>query len=344
MIVLALPAYRHGENPYTTLLYRQLELQGHQVLEWTVRRSAFRRYDVFHIHWPDAYVDRRSVVASLLSAVAVIALVVLARLRGAAVVWTVHNLRGHDNRHPRIEATMKRIFVRHIDGVICMSEVSAHEVREAWPALEDVPITVAHHGELASAYPDPGGRIGARAALGLAEEVVSFVFVGQLRRYKNVPSLIRAFRGLDGGDFRLTIAGPAPDPEVLDEVAALAGGDPRIDLRPRFLDADTLATLVAAADAVVLPFDAVLNSGAAVLALSLHTRVVVPRTPTFDELGRLVGIEWVRTFTPPLTSAVLSNAVARAPQARPDLSALSWGEVGRSTVDLYTRAIARRRS
>ena len=105
MRILALPAFKNRrENPYTGMLYDAVrETPGVTVAEFTNRRLLMERWDILHIHWPDAPLHRAKASDAALYAALLIARVLWAKLLGARLVWTVHNLRSHHVVFPRIE-------------------------------------------------------------------------------------------------------------------------------------------------------------------------------------------------------------------------------------------------
>jgi beta-1,4-mannosyltransferase len=110
---------------------------------------------------------------------------------------------------------------------------------------------------------------------------------------------------------------------VLDRATA---DDSRLRVTERFLDDDELARVIRAADHVVLPYRRVLNSGSALLALTLGRPVLLPRTPTFEALRTRLGAGWVSLFDAPLQAAELAAAAVPAEEA-PDLSWCDWERV-----------------
>ena len=105
----------------------------------------------------------------------------LARIRGTRVVWTVHNLRSHDQRFPRIERWFWRLFVREVDGVICLSKHSMGAVIERFPLLARLPAFIVPHGHYRELYPNTSTRTEACATLGIDPRARVITFVGQIR-------------------------------------------------------------------------------------------------------------------------------------------------------------------
>ena len=101
------------------------------------------------------------------------------------------------------------------------------------------------------------------------------------------------------------------------------------------------------AELVVLPYREMHNSGAALLALSLATPVLVPDNPVTRALAREVGEEWVRTYRGEVTAEALVEALCHVrqipPGCRPDLSARDWATAVRSHLAVYEAAMCRAR-
>lgn len=346
LAVLAWPAFSgRSRNPYTSTLYRHLEPLGVSVRDLTVRSALARRPDLLHVHWPErAFASPRWHRAALLTG-AVLALLALCRRRGTRVVWTVHNLEGHDRRHPRLAAALWRAFLRSVDGLIALTQTGLDQLLERHPSLADRNRFVIPHGHFRGAYGDRVGRETARGILGLSGGGPVLLCFGQIRPYKNVPSLIRAFRDLDDPQAVLLVAGRPASPEDRRGVVEAAACDPRVRLALELIAEDDVQLYLRSADLVVLPYSRILHSGAAMLALSFDRPVLLPRLGAMEELARTVGERWVATYDGPLTAAVLGEAAAwarRGPRAeRAPLEAFAWPAIAQATLDAYRSVLAR---
>lgn len=338
--VLAHPAFAPG-NLYTTQLYRHAEGAGAVVEGFTPARALAGRWDVVHVHWPEAALNHRMALRAWAGPRALLALLDRARARGARVMWTVHNLRAHDALRPRLERQFWSRLLPRVDGWMSLSRSGRDAALERFPDLARKPGWVVPHGHYRGAYPDTLSRAEARARLGVAPDAPVIAFVGQVRAYKNVPALVRAAREVPG--VRLLVAGRVRSPALEAELRREAEGAP-VHLAFGHVPDDDLQLYLRAADLVVLPFREILNSGSAVLALSFDRPVLVPRLGALGELQGAVGGDWVRTYGGELTPALLADALAwaRAPgrAARAPLGALEWGPLAAATVDAY-RALVR---
>lgn len=341
---LASPAFStRGRNPYNWLLYTHLRALDVDVEEYSLRRLLTGGYDVWHLHWPEASLNERRTLRALAGVLELLVLMRIARHRGAKVVWTIHNLSPHENYHPRLARWFARAFVRQIDGYISLTRAGQTMARQKYPELGRVPGFVVPHGHYRGVYADPLDRATARTRLGLDPHAVVLAFVGQLRAYKGVDALCRAFRTLPNEDARLVIAGGGPD-EVVAAIREAAADDPRIALHPAFIQDADLHLYLRAADLVVLPFVDIMNSGSALLALSFDVPILVPSAPTLRELQDAVGSEWVFTYDGGVTTTTLSTAIEtwqstrRVGRAR--LDAMGWPAIARQTREAM-RAILR---
>jgi beta-1,4-mannosyltransferase len=343
--VIAWPAFANrAGNPYNRLLSEHLERLGVSVSEFTPARLLREHFDVWHIHWPDGAAVRSSLLRAAIGTAGVLALMERARRRGTRIVWTAHNLGSHERYHPRLEQIFWNGFSNRIDAYISLSESGIVAVESHFPSLRHVPGFVVPHGHYREVYPPSISKAEARRRKGLNPNGRVVACIGHIRPYKNVPHLVRIFRQTAGPDDVLVVAGKPQTAALRAEVQAAAEGDDRVVLDLRFLMDEQVRNVVCAADVVVLPYTEVLNSGAALLALSLDRPVLVPAMGAMAELRRFVGPDWVHTYAGDLTSDVLQRALAWSGASRDGkapLDELSWEVLAARTRAVYTSVLAR---
>lgn len=342
--VLARPARAnaHG-NPYNALLADAVEATGEAAVEeWSAARAVIRRWDVLHLHWPEAPLNRPRMTDAATTLAGLFSILDLARSRGARIVWTVHNLGAHESAHPRLARRFEAGLWRRLDGWIALSAAARDLVAARFPGAARVPAAVIPHGHYRPVLPPAVDRAEARRRLDLPADARVVVFAGTVRPYKNVDRLVAAVRALPDSELRLIVAG-VPNEPLPAELRATAAGDSRIRFDFRFLPPAELATLYGAADLVALPFAEVLNSGSALNALSHDRPIVVPRRGSLADLADRAGPRWVHAYDGEFDAAVLRASLATAAGPRPasiDLAAWDWGPIGRATVDFYRRLVA----
>jgi glycosyltransferase involved in cell wall biosynthesis len=343
--VLGWPGFTsENGNPYTRLLYEAMEAEANvEVDGFTMFEPLQRRYDVWHVHWPEDFLSYPSPVAAYFYITAELLLFAWARLCGTKLVWTVHDLGPHESYHPLLEKAFWPLFLPMVDGIISLSETAREEAASRFPVLRRCPSAVVPHGHYRSAYPDPTSRDEARRKMSLSKRDRVALFFGRIRPYKNVARLIEVFREWSNPDARLLVAGNPSEEELGKTIAERAAEDARVIAELRFVEEHEVPLLFGASDLVVLPYEDIMHSGAALLALSFDRPVLVPDRGAMSELQDSVGADWVRTYEGTLTADTLANAMDWAEShdrsARAPLDDLSWAPLARQTVDLYRRVL-----
>lgn len=340
MRVAAEPAFRtRHANPYNALLYDAVVARGVEVREFDDSElDGPERPDIVHLHWPELQLlSSHREWQSRQRLKRFEKRITRAQQHGTRLVWTAHNEAAHETRGLAHE--LDELLARHLDGVFALSEAGERVAHERFPG---VPVFRTPHGHYRSAYPFGGYTGGARAELGIETGVNLLVAIGQVRPYKNLPALVAALAETDDPALRVAIAGAPDGSEAEAQLRAAAAADPRLLLDLDLLDEHRVATWLRAADGVVLPYRRILNSGAALLALSAGRPVTVPAIGAMPELAVTVGADWVRTYLGEFTAQTLQGAAAWSHIQRhgiPDLSAYGWDGIAAATVDGYQRVL-----
>ena len=350
--VLLIPHYEG--NPYSRLLASSLEEANVDVRPagassaWLSLLGAARArgpVDLVHLQWQHRFFfwkDEGTVRAGFRTALFFVQWLVL-RLLGIRFVWTVHNIVDHERRHVRLELRACRLLARLVDGIIVHCDVAADRVREAY-RVGDEKIHVVPHGHYIGSYPAPPDPARAREELGLPQGRRVLLHFGQIRPYKGVEDLIRAFRALgdpSGEDWRLVIAGQPRYEWLGDRIRSLAKGDSRIRLDLRYVPDEELVSYLSAADGVVLPYTNLLTSGSAVLAASYGRVVVAPAVGCLREFPAAAIIRYPADQDRGLEKALRETRDAPLAEmgraAREFIEGFPWVDVGRRTAGIYRR-------
>jgi beta-1,4-mannosyltransferase len=345
VIVDAEPAFRtRHANPYNALLYTAVAREGVTVREFSRRALRRDRPDIVHVHWPElTFLSSHRAWQSRLRLATFTVLIGRARRRGTRFLWTVHNDDAHEDRAtPALRRSLERLLRRHVDGVFILSDAAERAFRDRYG--DEIPVFHTPHGHYRDAYPLSMSRAESRATLAIDPVCTLLVSIGQIRPYKNISGLVDAVHEVQDPSLLLGIAG-RPDSEA--SAALLRAGaraDPRVRLELERLDDARMAAWLRAADAVVLPYRRILNSGSAILALSAGRPVIAPAIGAMPELARAVGSEWVYLYEGELTPAVLRMALEWVGETSrhevPDLDALDWSSIAKSTVEGYRAALS----
>ncbi|WP_424943470.1 glycosyltransferase [Aliiroseovarius crassostreae] len=328
-------------NPFQALLYDAVEAGGvARVEEFHPRQLlGIRRPDILHIHWPDVFLAAGKGWRFWPRYILLRGLFALAALRRIPIVWTAHNLLREGQRN---SSWMGRLFwpwfLRRVDAVLFMTEASKQAAFDVAPDLEQKPHVVIPHGHYGPLI-DPERQRPAPAT------PPRILFFGAITRYKQAHKVLRAFLDLPVGRAGLAIrgkmSGAEPDLELLmqlDRLPAARRGE--ISFEDRFLEEDELVCAIDEATLVVFPYTDVLNSGAAIFALSVGCPVLASDTALFRELQAQIGEGWVRLIDGALDGSQLAQGLAAAETLRksgetPDLTPFDWSRIAALTVQFY---------
>lgn len=325
------PARSGFMNPFKVLLVDSLPDARIRAEYFRWRAALLSRFDVLHIHWPEHLIRSSSRWRQLAKVSAMAVLLLRLRMRRTAIVRTVHNVRPHEAATRLEDWMLERL----------------NTMTTAWVIMNDTTLTpdlehtvLIPHGHYRDWYHPRSGVKQLRGRL---------LTFGLIRQYKGIEGLVRAFRSLPDGDrLSLAIAGKPDSAATGESVARMAGDDPRIELDLRYLDDEELTTAIQEAEAVILPYREMHNSGSALLALSLDRPIVVPSSATTEQLVEEFGDEWVITYQGELDDRVLADALdAVRTRTRGvegvDMRTRDWASMGLALAAVYEDAVSRRR-
>jgi glycosyltransferase involved in cell wall biosynthesis len=299
------------------LLYEGIERLGAQVDEFSVPQLLSHRYDIWHIHWPEHFLNVRRGWQAALRAWGIPALMDAVHALGTRIVWTGHNLRAHEGGGTKLEEMFWRRFIDRLDGFISLSNCGLELIYYQHPTLRNVPCFVIPHGHYCGEYPVRYTRAQARQVLGLHGNGPVILFFGTIRPYKNIPKLLRVFREIEDPAASLLVVGSGNNTNLETSIRGEARRDARVRLLLESIPRAHVQLYFAAADVTVLPYTAMLNSGAVMLSLSLGCPTYASAQGSLIEIQRMVGDDWLRAYSGDFDRTVLQDAIEWSRAVRP---------------------------
>ena len=347
MIVYAAPARRNRDsNPYNYLLSEALSVEGCEVHELNRENGIFVHADVIHLHWPQNQSRGRFRIALKKSVESVIRLVIQ-RTRGAAIVWTVHNIHAHDQNNPVLERVLMWCITRIVSGVVYLSASSRSAAEATYPALLRKPYAIIPHGTYGDFFRSCNDRSITRDHLGLpaTEKVISFV--GDIAPYKGLDNLLEAAMDLKPKEAVLLVAGAfKADDGYIRKIRAMisrlrTSGHSVVFIERRLSNSEMVDALNAS-DVLALPYRRVNNSGLAILAAEHGTRLLTTDHDVFRDLRDELGEGHVIVAGQDLNVNVLRTALSQdggsvGQSMDTFLRVRSWPSIAAQTVAFYRR-------
>lgn len=313
--ILAWPAFSTKKgNPYNYILYSNIQSKGYQLYEFDITLKDILKYsllqfDVFHIHWPTHLFFENSEFKARLRLKVFFLFIKLIKFCGRKVVWTVHNLEAHESKFPALQKQLDDFLYREVDGFISLNKAGLDLIKKKALNPEEQKFAHIAHPHYEEYYVNAVSRNEARQKLGVPAEQFVFLFLGQIRAYKNVIGLIKAFKDLKSAKATLLIAGSVHqevEAELRDSLKGAAG----VVFSDSFVKDEDLQLYLNCADVVVTPYNKVFNSGSVYLNLSFSKPTLAPDVGALTELKQLVGPRWIKTYQGQISAKALEKSMA----------------------------------
>lgn len=359
MKVLVTP--RAPENPYQRRLYgalAQLGVESRYLPTPTFSQTLnlllipallvlfrVRGFRILHVHWvypfAPAWVRHIPLGRSAMQAWFQVCLACATAL-GYRLVWTAHNLLPHEQVFADDEVA-RRALVRRCSAVIDHSAAADATLRSLGAGcVRFVPV-----GSYEGSYPRTMSRRDARTFLGLPVDGRVVAFVGTIDAYKGVDTLLEAARRLPRESvLSVIIAGRCQSRSLQERLDRLAEGvGCRIITRYGYIPDSELEVYFEAADAIVLPFRSVTNSGSVVLAFSFGRPVVIPALEALRSVPERAairyppGLEGLTIALAQVAGMEFAEIEVMAKEAKVYAASLTWERSARETLEVYEAAL-----
>lgn len=353
MKVIFIPNYSQG-NPYQKNLIESLLKQDINVNFGVTSRlfsvwlSILKRGkpDILHLHWQHPFLIASSRVKTLIKSITFILELLFLKILGTKIVWTVHNLKNHENQHQKLEFVFSSILARLSDTIITHCQRAKLVVKKTFNIKNDVKIVVIPHGNYSNCYNNQISSSESRKRLGLSASNLIFLYLGLIRPYKGVPELIDAFQKLNVSQTKLIIAGEPSNNQIAEEIERKAKGNDNIWLVFKFIPDEEMQIYLNAADVMVFPYREILTTGGVILAMSFGKAIIAPNIGCIPDILNGSGSF---LYDPDEENGLL-NAMKRALISKDRLKKmgnynlelakkLDWMDIAKSTYRVYERCL-----
>lgn len=280
------------KNPYHNLLFEGLEQNGVEPIRepkplfLPLTRAVLRNnnIDVIHLGWLYGfYMVREFTPSSILNTVITIGRafwfcidLLLVRLLGTRLVWTVHNKYHHERHYPRIEKGLNIVVSDIVHTLTVKCSTAKETISQLYRVHNDAKIAVIPDGNYIDAYPNKTKRNEARDHLEIDDGFV-YLYFGLIRLYKGVEQLIDKFQEIEKENVELWIVGNPKTEAISERIRSESVEDDRIRTKLEYVPDEEVQYYMNAADVLVLPYQDILNSGSVYLGMSFGKPIIAPK-------------------------------------------------------------------
>jgi beta-1,4-mannosyltransferase len=315
-VVIRVVSYPDSDrNPYFALFFNALKPYGVDVSYVSMVRDRMldhvpRQFDVLHFHWGLEYIWRwraRGPAREILNLVGWLRFLRLARRAGVRLVWTAHEL-APPERGRWFDWVGYAACARSADLCISHSEHCRQELCRRF-RIDPAKVITIPMGTSYGVFPTPEGRAATLQRYDLPAACRLLLTFGDMRPRKGIEVAIDAARLL-GDPYQLIVVGGIPEATHrtwLEKVRRRGSETPNVTLHLDRVSEARLASLIHAADCVLLPYLNILASSALSASLALGRAVVASDLPFFREVLALEPAAGV--LAPPGDAPALARAV-----------------------------------
>ncbi|MCD6459746.1 glycosyltransferase family 4 protein [bacterium] len=299
MKVLYVPNWSKS-NPYLNLLTGSLKKKGIEPafgvmnVPFAILKSIKYNWkpNILHIHWPDPYLLRNSIIGRqqvLFNGISFISELIIARLLGIKIVWTVHELTRNDSGYKRWQIFFYRIMAKLTNKIVFHSNWARDELKKVYNYTNDSKFNVISHGNYNSVYENKVTREQARKYLNVDEHDKVFLFFGTIRPFKGINLLIENFIKLPDKKSKLFIVGSPICEETKKYAKKLEekySNTKNIIFFLKYIEEHKIQYFMNMADFIVLPYKHIFSSGCIMLALAFGRGIIVP---SIDSIPEIIG-------------------------------------------------------
>ncbi len=314
------------DNPEPGMIVNSLEKNGvsvhvaktHNLFSLIKSIEEQGKPHVIHLHWVHFFILGKSRIKTIIKSISFLSELLILKLCGIKLVWTIHNIVSHESTYPRWELFINRLIARLCNELIVHANSTKLEVRSKYKLSNSKSISIVYPLNYASSYENTMSQSEARKILTLKPRDFVFLYFGLVRAYKGVNELIDYFNQLETSgeinNIKLLIVGKPLNEKIHDNVLSRCAINRNIMPVLKWVDDKEIQIYMNAANIAVFPFENILNSGSVVLAMSFRKPVIAPAMGSIPEILNSKGGFTYRASE----KGGLLEAMMRALKCKPD--------------------------
>jgi glycosyltransferase involved in cell wall biosynthesis len=268
--IIIYPSLRKSENKYINNLYETIK-EEYNVCGYIEAKNEKKKFkaDIYHFNWYESVSGKKIKIQYIKKKLFVIVL----KLLNKKIIWTVHNNSPHEIKNKKETINFMKFMAKKSDKIhVLCKETMNNEYLEKYKAK----IVCIPHGDYIGNYPESNIDIYERYNIPRDKQIM--LFIGQVRKYKNIELLIKAFKNsnIEDSEFVLLICGSCNSEEYKKELNELSNDNIFFDFN--FIKDEEIEAYLRNSKIIVAPYnkESSLNSGTLWMAMSYHKTMMLP--------------------------------------------------------------------
>lgn len=324
--VKIVPNAKYSRNSYINMLTDNLGINVNIVddISFFERKSK----TIIHYNWTESILSKKSFLSFIFSLFRTSFELCLNNFFSFKNVLTVHNIFPHDYYNPRYVKLYKYFILDFFHGFVFLNEKSLNDFIQFYSVKSINNYCIISHGHYRSLLNDNFSFYDLKLNNKL-------LFFGQIRRYKNVESIVDEFLIDDSKVFKLVLVGsPNYNLKYFEQLKY----NSMLDVNFSFVSDEELFSIIYSSRAIVLPYKKILNSGSIFLALSLNKVVFVHSNLVLYDLEYEIQMGYIVRYKDYRDLKIKFMSLNGGIQIF-DLSRHNWSRISSSLTDFYSRIL-----
>lgn len=243
----------------------------------------FFSVDYFFLNWFENQKSKKIILVYLEFLLKRI-FILISRVFRKKIIWTFHNKIPHDSNNAQIIKDFMVFLCKYSNKIIIHSKETYKYINLKKDTINRKVVYIPH-GNYIGNYKESNENL--RDKYNVDDDDLVFMFLGQIKKYKNIELLINAFNKCNFNKEKLIIVGNCKSIEYQNELRKLSNND-NIIFDFKFIDDDDMVKYLNTADVLVLPYDieSSLNSGTIIMAFSYKKTVISPKIGTLKDINK----------------------------------------------------------
>lgn len=265
--VLMYPMISSTHNKYLTNLYNTIcneyEIIGY---DKALKKGKLFNSEIYHFNWYEGINGKKMIAMRKM-------FIKILKLLNKKIIWTVHNNFPHDITNKEEIMDFMKFMAEKSDRIhVLNNETTENQYLENYKEK----VICIPHGDYIDNYPKSNINIFERYNIEKDKKIL--LFIGQVRKYKNIELLIKSFSNsnIQEDGFVLLICGNCYDKEYIEELKKLSNKNIVFDFN--FIKDEEMESYLRNSQMIIAPYNkkSSLNSGTLWMAMSYKKTMMLP--------------------------------------------------------------------
>ena len=282
--VMIYPSIKKTENRYLNNLYKTIR-DSYDVIGYDEAKDqkSFFNYDIYHFNWIEGNNKNRYLPIKIDYLKKAIFIKIL-KILNKKIIWTVHNNVPHEIKKEKEVIKFMKFIAKNSDKIhiLCKETFKNDYLKEYKNKIVYIP-----HGDYIGNY--DGKNIDIYKKYNIPKNKKILLFIGQIRKYKNIELLIKAFKDsrLEENKFVLLVCGNCKDKSYKEELTKTSNNI-NIYFDFNFIKDNEMESYLKNSEAIIAPYNkkSSLNSGTLWMCMSYSKTMILPLIGCIKDIKR----------------------------------------------------------